>query len=186
MNRRTRITLFVTYSFIAGCTVLPLGPEVQVTLITPTTAMQIPTAQPPLFKIATDKGGDDLSVSNAGETAIFDVRSQSGIGSATIELVAGTAPRKILVRLHLSGLEEFRLLYENTVIAVSISNRDIGSVSERSISPDGKEEPIEPDSPLWMDTRVVPDQEYFEITLPEDLLNDGRRSFSMRWIDFYR
>jgi hypothetical protein len=30
------------------------------------------------------------------------------------------------------------------------------------------------------------DQRYFEIRLPKDLLHDGRRSFSIRWIDFYR
>jgi hypothetical protein len=54
---------------------------------------------------------------------------------------------------------------------------------------------IEPGDPFWLDIQIVSDQAaphipldqgYFEITLPKGFLDEGRRAFSIGWIDFYR
>jgi len=153
-----------------------------------------PTSMPS-FTISAEGAGNELSVNVEDEIAIVDVRSQGGIGSATIELVSGTLPKNIVIRLHLKGLEEFRLSYDQTLITASVSSGEGGSVGQSVGAPDGDGTPIAPGSPFWIAIRIVPDQAtpyvpldrgYFEITLPDDFLQGAHHSFSIRWIDFYR
>jgi hypothetical protein len=182
--------LLIACTMMSGCTVPPVPPKAQVPLPTDT-----PVAQVPRFATAADSDGNELTVSAAGETTLIDVHSQSGIGSASVELVSGVPPRNIVLRLHLQGLEQFRLSYDGTVVTASVAGNDIDSLTESATLSEGGERPITPDSPLWLDVRIVSgqaapqtplDQRHFEIRLPKDLLHDGRRSFSIRWIDFYR
>jgi hypothetical protein len=65
----------------------------------------------------------------------------------------------------------------------------------KSLTSPGEWQTIEPDNPSWLDIIIVSDQAtpeipltqgYFEITLPEDLLTEAGKSFSIQWIDFYR
>ena len=182
--------LLIVCTVMFGCTATPVAPEAQARLLTDT-----PEAQVPHFAIAADSDGSELTVSAQGETTLIDVRSQSGMGSATVELVSGEPPQNIVLRLHLQGLEQFRLLYDGTVVTASVAGNDIGSILESATLSEGGERPLTPDSPLWLDIRIVSGQaapqiplgqRHFEIRLPKDLLHDGRRSFSIRWIDFYR
>jgi hypothetical protein len=175
---------------LVGCTTPPVAPEPQAPSSTNT-----PEAHVPRFSTAADGDGNELTVSAAGETTLIDVHSQSGIGSATVELVSGEPPQNIVLRLHLQGLEQFRLLYDRTRVTASVAGSDMGGLVESATLSEGEERPITPDSPLWLDIRIVSgqaasqitlDQRYFEIRLSKDFLRDARRSFSMRWIDFYR
>jgi hypothetical protein len=149
----------------------------------------------PVFAVAAEGEGNELGVSAEGETTVIDVRSPGGLGAATVELVSGTPPERVLLRLHLQGLEEFRLSFGETTIAASVSSGDSRSVFQRVVSPDGGEQSVAPGSPYWMDVAIVSDPAtprlplepgYFEIALPQGLLRDGPRAFSFRWIDFYR
>ena len=164
---------------LAGCAAPPGAPETPI----------------PVFNVAAEGDGNELTMSAEGETVLVDVQSQSGIGSATIELVSGTFPPNIVLRLHMKGLEEFRLSYDETTITASVSSRDSGSVIQSVTSPEEGERPITPDSPSWLDIAIVSDpatphipldQGYFEITLPKGLLTGADSSFSIQWIDFYR
>ena len=151
---------------------------------------------PPHRLTVTAEGkGNELVVSHEGGTAIIDVRSRSGIGKATVKLVAGTLPQTIVLRLHLKGLEEFHLSYDRTVITARVSSGDSGGVCESVDSPGGDERPITRESLFWMEVEVVSDQAssripldrgYIKITLPKNFLPEDSRSFSIRWIDFYR
>jgi hypothetical protein len=111
-----------------------------------------------------------------------------------IKLATGTSPQQIVLRLHTKGLEEFRLLREGSDIIARVSSGD-GSVTQSLRTRDGDERPITSASPHWLGVRIVSDraapripleQGRFEITLPKDFLREGGRSFSIRWIDFYR
>jgi hypothetical protein len=183
-------SMLIVCIVIFGCTALPDTPEAKAPLVTGT-----PAAQPPSFAVTADKGGIQATVSSQGETAILEVHSQSGIGSATVELVSGAPPETIVLRLYLKGLEQFRLLDDGTVVSASVASSDIGDITESVSSTQSGETPITPGSPLWLGIRIVSsedkphiplDQGHFEITLPADFLHDGRRSFSIQWIDFYR
>jgi hypothetical protein len=134
-------------------------------------------------------------VSTEGRTVIIDVHSQSGIGRASLERVSEQIPDKIVLRLHLAGLEEFRLSDGNTSLVASVSSSGSREIIQSVVTPGENERNLTQDSPLWMDIRVVPGQTatpsgstgsgYFEITLPEELQRDGQR-FSIEWVDFYR
>ena len=179
MRTHYTLSLLLPCILMAGCATPPGVPE------TPA----------PVFRLTAEGNGNELTVSTEGETAIVDVQSQSGIGSATIKLVSGEFPENIVLRLHIQGLEEFSLSYNETTITASVSSSDSRSVFQSVASPEEGERSITPDSPSWLDivlvsdqaaTHVPIDQEYFEITLPEGLLRVGDRSFSIQWIDFYR
>jgi len=179
MRTHCALSLLLVCILMAGCAAPHVVPE------TPT----------PVFTVAAEGDGNELTVSVEGETVLVDVQSQSGIGSATIELVSGTFPPNIVLRLHMKGMEEFRLSYSGTVITASVSSSDNRSVFQSASSPDEGERPITPDSPSWLDIAIVSDpatphipldQGYFEITLPEGLLTEADRSFSIQWVDFYR
>ena len=155
----------------------------------------VPETPTPVFSVAAEGDGDELTASVEGQTAVIDVHSRSGIGSAVIKLVSGPFPDNVLVRLHLRGLEEFRLSYDGTAITASVSSGDSRSVFQSVGLPDGGERPVMPDSPFWLNVQIVSNQAtpripleqgYFEITLPTGFLHEGRHSFSIRWIDFYR
>jgi len=154
-----------------------------------------PGTDAPVFSVSTAGEGNAVTVNASEETAIVEVRSQSGIGAASIELVSGTLPANFVVRLHLQGLEEFRLTYEGMAIAASVSSSGYPDIFQSVRSPEAGERPIAPDSPFWMNIGIVSeaatpriplDQGYFEITLPEAFRREGRRSFTIHWIDFYR
>jgi hypothetical protein len=52
---------------------------------------------------------DQVSLQYENGMEVIDIRSPSGIGSASFELESGVMPGEIVLRLHLTGLEQFRL-----------------------------------------------------------------------------
>jgi len=149
----------------------------------------------PMFQVKAEGEGANVAISVEGKVATLDIRSRSGIGRATVERLSGPAPEKIVVRLRLKGLEEFRLSYDRTVVTARVSSSDERNITQSLDSPGGDERPITSDDPHWMEIKIVSDraapripleQGHFEITLPKDVLGKGRRSFSIQWIDFYR
>jgi len=153
-------------------------------------------SDPPVFSLHPEsEGGNELSATVQDETALIYVQSLSGIGSAWVELVGGAFPEKMVLRLKLRGLEQFRLAYGDMVILASVSSANGGSVQQSIRTAEGDEQPHASGSPYWMDIQIVADQGashipldqgYFEITLPEDFIREGPRTFYFQWIDFYR
>lgn len=138
--------------------------------------------QLPEFNAAADKD-NELSVLNESGTTVIDVQSPGGIGKADIEFLSGNYPGQIVLRLHIEELEGFKLTYGSTTLSAS-SSGTADAVMQRLIQPDGVERPITPSSPLWMD--IQPEQEYFEIKLPNALTQEKPEVFSFEWVDFYR
>jgi hypothetical protein len=138
--------------------------------------------QLPEFNAATDKD-NELSLSNESGTTVIDIQSPSGIGKADIEFFSGKYPAQIFLRLHIENLEGFKLTYGTTTLSASSSGTS-DAVVQSLIQPDGGERVITPSSPLWMD--IQPEQEYFEIKLPNALTQEKPEAFSFEWVDFYR
>jgi hypothetical protein len=141
-----------------------------------------PRNGPPQFKAATDRD-NQLSWSIEDETAVLDIQSPGGIGNADIELLSGSYPAQITLRLHIKSLEGFKLTYGKTTVSAS-SSGTADSATESLIQSDGSERAITSLSPWWMEIR--PEQEYLEITLPRALIQEKPKSFSLEWVDFYR
>lgn len=173
---------------------LPFG-LIIVLLVSCTTQPPPSNGQTPEFRITPAKPEDVVTVADESGATIFDIQSVSGIGSASVEVVSGTLPESVTVRLHTTGLEEFRLSYNETIIAASIpSGEGFGNPSERLLSSDG-ESPITALHPLWMKIKIVSNQSiqkipleegYFEITFPKEFAQDSGGAFEISWIDFFR
>jgi hypothetical protein len=148
---------------------------------------------------APDKPGTRVAASADGEQAIVEIFSPQGIGGADIEITSARMPTKIVMRLHLRGLEELRLAYGGTVVTAALSSAGDNSVRQRrqaGAASGSPEEALAETSPYWMSIRIVPaggapaaiplEEGYIEVEAPRDLLTRGQRAFSIHWIDFYR
>ncbi len=151
-------------------------------------------AQSPRVTFTVEGEGNSVTVSDDGKTVILDVFSRKGIGQATIKDVSRMSPEKVVVRMRLKAMEEFRLSYDEMAILAHVSSGD-GDITQSLRSPDGNERRITPNSPYWMGIRIVSDKTspripldegHFEITLPKDVIGKGRQAFSIRWVDYHR
>jgi alkaline phosphatase D len=101
---------------------------------------------------------------------IFEVKSGSGIGSGKIKLVGGNWPKKVLVRLHLSGLEGF---------SISNGKKNIKSRNLQVRMLDLKGKPME-------GKYLLKKKGYYEAIVPPSLLGSDVKEIKISWVDFYR
>lgn len=152
-----------------------------------------------MVKVNTAKPDARFKVEVNHENAVIEIFSESGLGSATIELTSDAVPKKMTLRFHLRGLEELRFGYDETVVTASLSSTDARQIRQSFSRAGGrpiKETAIAADSPYWMKLRVValggarqtlPLQNgYIEAEAPEDFFKSGTRRVTIHWIDFYR
>jgi hypothetical protein len=164
------------------------------TIIGALAACQGQPARQPSYSISVSGAGNRVTSTSTGPGTLFEVYSETGLGSAAIEQSAGDPPEKVLTRLHLKGLEEFDFEYDDVVVIVSVSSHGDLTVSERVRTGGSAETAIESDSPYWMPVRVVGSSASgdpnstgtFEVQAPQAFIEGKHSAFSMRWIDFYR
>ena len=149
----------------------------------------------PVFSTIAKNQDDQINIQYVSNVTVIDVQSPTGIGSARFELESGGMPENLVLRLHLKGLEEFRLISDQTAIAASASSRGVFDVNDQRVISSGGEYSIMPIDPLWMKIEIVSDQAtkkipledgYFEITVPKQFIRNAGNSFEIQWIDFYR
>jgi len=151
-------------------------------------------SEEPVFVVTTKNRDDQVDIQYDNGVASIDIRSSTGIGSATLELESGTMPGNMILRLHLKGLEELRLTSSQTSIEVSVSNSDPSDIHQRIIAA-SSDTPLLPDHPLWMKVEIVSPQAekkipleegYFEVTVPKEFIQKAGNSFEIQWTDFFR
>ena len=160
-------------------------------------ASQPANAQPaePVFHVTAKNKDDQITFQYENGATLININSPMGIGSASFELESGSMPENIILRLHLKGLEELRLLSNQSAISVSISSSGVFNANNQTLISSGGESSIMPGHPLWMNVEIVSDQPtkklpledgYFEITFPKAFIQKAGNSFAVQWIDFYR
>ena len=154
------------------------------------------TPTPADFSAALFKSTDRAYVRLADGRLTIRIRSESGIGSGTIRRAAEAWPKVVVIKLHLSGLEKFRVTAGKTTIAAAVSGNDQRNQRVEQIV--GKDEvPLAADHPLrptilMLDRHGKPTNELplkngrIEITLPAKLLEGNPPSLHFEWVDFYR
>ena len=75
----------------------------------------------PTFRYTPLKGDPKIVFTTSNELLLIDITSPTGIGSAAIEKAFGQWPPKIVMRLHVSGLESFKFKYGAKTVEVSVS-----------------------------------------------------------------
>jgi hypothetical protein len=173
------LSLLLAGFLLAGCAAVPAATA---------------TPAPPVYRAVSEGEGNETSVSVEGQTVFVDLRSQRGIGRARIEHVSGDPAGNLVLRMHLAGLEEFRLFYNEISLSASVSSDDLHAITQSALTASEGERPITMDSPFWLDIQVTSDADstqdpldpgQFEITLPKIFLREGQ-AFKIQWVDFYR
>ena len=148
----------------------------------------------PPFKITTKRDNDKVEVTVKKGKAVISVCSPFGISQTTIERSGNNWPDVVMLRLHLKGLENFKVTNGKDTLEAAESSQD-GKVR---LWKDGKEDsPLDSKSPYWMEIRAVGkdgkpvkaiplNDGYFEMQLPKSLFEDNPKSITLNWIDFYR
>ncbi len=122
---------------------------------------------------------------------VFDVKSGFGIGSGKIKLEEGNWPEKVLVRLHLAGLEGFRVSNGKKILeGFHMSNKSNGTRKEelKIRMLDAKGNPVEGKyllkAPGPNKSKRI--EGYYEATVPPSLLGPDVKELQISWVDFYR
>jgi hypothetical protein len=145
-------------------------------------------AAEPDVEIRVEGKGNSVSAALEGPLTALDVRSQSGLGRAHVE-VHGDPSRPLSLRLHLRALEEFALAYADVRVVAAVSGSEDHAVIQRLQRGGGAtltETPIEPTSPFWLEVTSVPEAGYIAVRPPADFRERRARSFSIAWVDAFR
>lgn len=149
----------------------------------------------PVFTATTKNQADQINIKYENGVTTFEIHSPTGIGTAKFDLESGSMPQKLILRLHLEGLEGLRLVSSQATIAASGSSSDVFNVTGQSVIAAGNEFSITPIDPLWVKVEIVSGQAdkkipleegYFEIAVPKEFIRSAGNSFEVHWIDFYR
>lgn len=148
----------------------------------------------PEYHVTSNRPSSQVSVSNEANSAIIEINSDNGIGSATIKLVGGDWPQSIKMRFFLQGLEGLQFSYDETIAGLSVNTQNM---ILQGVSIEGEEiEPIDEESDFWMPVSFE-DKEgtavgtpvpggVIEVLAPTDFINGNYSEFTINWIDFYR
>lgn len=133
----------------------------------------------PTFRYTPLKGDPKIVFTASNELLLIDITSPTGIGSVTIEKASGQWPPKIVMRLHVKGLESFKFKYGAKTVEVSVS----ATQTREMLVQEGQISAIGPGD-AW--ANVTRNAGYFDIEAPADFLTSGENKFTIEWIDFYR
>jgi hypothetical protein len=144
------------------------------------------------FTVNTTKPEDRIEVKTDTESVVFDIKSPSGIGGATIATTNAKWPTKIVLRLHLSGLESFNVSNGKIKLVGSMLSNS-GNTKRLYLAEDGNGKEWKPETEIRVldsagkPVKGLPGKDgCFEIALPKALLENQPRSLEIGWIDFFR
>ena len=140
---------------------------------------------------------DEHTVVTEGTTTTININSPRGIGRTTIRPAGDSWPAKIVIHLHLRGLEGLQLKGKVATYSTGFSSSDGGRALRTEHRPNvagAKQEILPADHPDSIKIRRVakkgepkiPLDGYFEVQIPAKLLKDSPESFQLHWVDFYR
>lgn len=142
----------------------------------------------------TAKRGDVSVAPPSNGVAMASVRGD--IGSASLEPANGRWPSRVLLRLHLRGLEQLSLCSGDERLALSYLSHS-GNPTLLHLWKGNAEGPaLQRTSPYWTEVKVFdaagrstnglpPEGGWFEVEVPLALLRDGQ-PLAVDWIDFFR
>lgn len=146
------------------------------------------------FKIIKKRDNDKVEVRVEEAKAVISVRSPFGISQAVIERKDKDWPDIVMLRLHLKGLENFKVTNGKVTLEAAVSSQD-GKVRYGTDDKEGSA--LDAKNSYWTVIRMVGKDEkpvksiplddgYFELQLPKALFEGNPNSITVNWIDFYR
>lgn len=146
------------------------------------------------LQVKTKHDNDKVAIIVQEATVVVSIHSPFGISQAVIQPRNGKWPRTVKLRLHLKGLEHFKVTNDKVVIEASVSSHN---KTIRLWKDAQEEKPLNAKNAYWTKIRIVkPDgkspasipvkDSYFEVQLPQAMFKDNPKSVTVSWIDFYR
>lgn len=133
-----------------------------------------------------------LRIFKHGDTTVIDLAGPPGMGKATIKRRTVKWPPAIVVRLHLSGLESFKVGQSDLQVEWRVSSGG-DNRSWVALRRGKNEVELDPTSPYFTKVRIVGGNGqvplkggYFEVPIPAKLTENNPEKITLRWIDFYR
>ena len=135
---------------------------------------------------------NNIQLIRTGSAVIFEVKSAFGIGSGKISLVAGNWPKRVLVRLHLKGLEGFYVSNGKKKLEGFFPSQPHTNLTPSEYVKihmlDAKGNPL---GGKYLPSSLKPDdgkelKGYYEVIIPYSLLTSDIKEVEINWIDFYR
>ncbi len=134
-----------------------------------------------------------IAITREQDRALVTIHSERGIGKAVLKRLGEKWPGQITLRIHLSGLESFKLTTPSTRLSWSVSSHG-QQESMVTLLEESNETALRPDHELYSPITIVPkkakiplpQEAYFEIVLPAPLLKADEPELQLQWIDFYR
>lgn len=145
-----------------------------------------------------DKDGDTVTVRKEGHRTVVDVRSRTGTGRAELTCPDRGWRRPVGLRLHFHALEGLHVNNGKVSVHTSLlSHPPYEQLCELFPAGESNGSSLEKSSPFWMPLHVenksAPGQRviplaagYFEVTIPEALLDNRPEPLQIQWIDWYR
>jgi len=165
-------------------------------LVLTVTATTAAANDPPPYKVTTKRDSDTVDVKAEKDKVTFSVRSTVGIGQAVVERAGEAWPDAVVLRLHLTGLEHFKVTGGKTTLEGSVSLHD-GKPVARLWAGGQEDTPLDAQSHYWMTVDVLDGDGKratglplkggsFELPLPKALFEGHPKAVTVNWIDFYR
>jgi hypothetical protein len=148
----------------------------------------------PATAVSNSSNQADAETLPAEGTAVYDIYSDSGIGSEIFLRPGKQWPTQVILRFHLKGLEEMILSYGATAVTLNIPSHGQNEM-QQSVTRNGQSETGRSDSYQLTVTIVNADGSEgtipledgtINVTLPPDFHQENPESFNVSWIDFYR
>lgn len=152
-------------------------------------------ADPQPYKLTSKRDDDKVTVNVEKDRTLFDITCPTGISELVVERTGANWPETVVVRLHISGLEQFHAKGEKVTLRGFVSNHTDDPVN-LSVE-EKKDDPKDPKSEFFMDFKMVGkdgkpakkvplENGYFEFKLPKPFFEGNPKSVTLSWIDFPR
>ena len=135
----------------------------------------------PALEIEVPRAGDTVEIIHEPGQVVLDIRSEMGIGKATITPV-GHWPERLVLRLHIRNLEGLTMM--NSRVEVSSFLRSQPDVDYYRRDESGGFGRRSPAGQVTVEIRRVDD--YIEALIPSLVLEDPTDSLWIQWVDYYR
>ena len=121
---------------------------------------------------------DEHTVATEDGVSVVNIHSKRGIGRTAIVAKDSVWPKKLVLRLHLKGLENFEISNGTKTLKTSVSSQK---------NPPPRKGPLKVKQvPAKGAKKEIPLNGYFEIEVPAVLLKAKPEKLKLHWIDFYR
>jgi hypothetical protein len=161
-------------------------------------ATQAAASSAATFDVRCNKKEDAVTVTADPQRTVFVITSPSGIGGATLERKNASWPKQVVLRIHLRGLESLSLTSGDLKLSASVASHSGNPRTLILLKKQAQDAPpLTKDSPYWTDLLTLdakgksvsglPDKDgYFEMVVPQALLEENAGKLTIGWIDFYR